>query len=366
MLDNISIQNFRCFKNLNVSGFKNINLLGGQNNSGKTTLLEVILLSYFPSPKSINLLRQFRNENDRIIGNATDKVWNYFFYNQNKSEPIRIISQFVDGQDKNLEMSCTKDIETILATISKNTFGNGTEKISDLISSKFSDVLLLNMKGNVTKSDFNFFLIPDKDDNDIGSIGKTPTTYDLPPFLHAARRISDDGLAGLYSQTKERKKVTILNDILKLLDDRIIGSEIDAPGGEPIIKILLKDEHSFPLNMFGDAVRKITELILVMLNSSNTIILIDEIENGIHFTKHRDLWKKLFQIVGDDIQIFATSHSAEMIKAFNDVAYQTDFDSKAMYFEMSRTQKTNQIIANPMDMESLNYEISTNSSYRGE
>ena len=365
MLDNISIQNFRCFQNLNISGFTNINLIGGQNNCGKTALLEALLLSFFPSPKSISLLRQFRNENDKIIENATEKVWNYFFYNQNKSGVISINSQFTDGPDTQLVMSCTKEIETILETIS-DALGNGKEKISDLISSRFSDILLLNMKGNVQRSDFNYFLIPDKDDGDIGSIGKTPPIYNLQPFLHSAFRLKDSSLAGLYSQTKEGKKLGVLNDILKLLDSRIMGSEIDAPGGEPVIKLLLDDEQSFPLSMFGDAVRKITELVLVMLNSSNSVLFIDEIENGIHFTKHKELWKKLFEIVDDNIQIFATSHSAEMIKAFNDVAYQADFDSKAMYFEMSRTRKTNQIIANPMDMQSLNYEISTNSSYRGE
>jgi AAA15 family ATPase/GTPase len=104
----------------------------------------------------------------------------------------------------------------------------------------------------------------------------------------------------------------------------------------------------------------------VLLNTSSKVILIDEIENGIHFTKHKELWTKLFQIVGDDIQIFATSHSLEMIKAFNDVAYQTEFEDKAMYFEMARTQKTNKIIANPMDMEILNSEIVTGNSFRGE
>lgn len=366
MLDNISIHNFRCFKSLKVSGFKNINLIGGQNNSGKTALLEALLLSVFPSPNSINILRQFRNENDKIIEKATDKVWNYFFYNQNKSESIKISSISSNGElTLNLEMSCTKDIETILETIS-DSLGSSKDKISDLISSRFSDVLLLNLKGNAYKNDFNYFLMPDKSDGDIGTIGKTPPNYDLPPFLHTNLHLGDSKLASLYSSTKESKKLGTLNDILKLLDNRIVGSEIDAPGGEPVIKLLLNDEQSFPLSMFGDAIRKITELTLILLNSSNSVLFIDEIENGIHFTKHRSLWKKLFEIVDDHIQIFATSHSAEMIKAFNDVAYGTEFENKAMYFEMSRTLKSNKIIVNPMDMESLNYEISTNNSYRGE
>ena len=67
-----------------------------------------------------------------------------------------------------------------------------------------------------------------------------------------------------------------------------------------------------------------------------------------------------------DIQIFATSHSLEMIKAFNEVAYQTEYDKEAMYFEMSRHFKTNEIIGNPMDMEVLNYELLSGNQFRGE
>ena len=82
MLSSIVIENFRCFNHLQVKGFKSINLIGGQNNSGKTALLEALLLSSFPSLNTIEVLRQFRNENGNLIKKANEKVWNYFFYNQ--------------------------------------------------------------------------------------------------------------------------------------------------------------------------------------------------------------------------------------------------------------------------------------------
>ena len=369
MLSSIHIQNFRCFNNLKVKGFKSINLIGGPNNVGKTALLEALLLSSHPSPNSYNLLRQFRNEKDSLIKNAPDKVWNYFFYNQDKTKVIKFLSEFTGEQTTALELSCTKDIEAILEAISSNSLGNnGKEKISEIISTKFSDVLLLNTKGNTLKTEFNYFLLPDREDGDISAIGKTPQGFDLPPFLNATLRFHDERLTGLYSQAKENKNLRVINDILYLIDNRIVGSEIDAPGGDPVIKLILNDEQSLPLSMFGDAVRKVTELILIMLSASqNSVLLIDEIENGIHYMKHKDLWEKLFQIVEkNQLQIFATSHSSEMIRAFNKVAYKTEFDNKAMYFEMARTEKPNRIIVNPMDMSMLNYEILTNNPYRGE
>ena len=65
-----------------------------------------------------------------------------------------------------------------------------------------------------------------------------------------------------------------------------------------------------------------------------------------------------------DIQVFATSHSAEMIKAFQEVA--KEYEVKGMYFELSRNQDTNKIISNKLNMDLLEYEIIKNQPFRGE
>ena len=366
MIDSISIENFRCFDKLKIKGFKSINLIGGQNNSGKTALLEALLLSFKPSGNTIDNLRLFRNENGNQIRKNNGKVWNYFFYNQDKSQTIKIVTTY-DGKDStNLELWCTNDVEAVLQSLSK-ILGNGNETKYESMLRNFSNNSLLNVRGSNLVKDFNYFIIPNKEKGDLDYIGNVQVIYsDSQSFLPSSRRTPDDYLAELYSLTKENKKIKILNEILNILDNRIIGSEIDAPGGEPVIKLLLNDSESFPLAMFGDAVRKITELILILLNTSSKVLFIDEIENGIHFTKHKELWTKLFQIVGNDIQIFATTHSFEMIKAFNDVAHQSEFEDKAMYFEMARTQKTHRLITNPIDMEMLKYKISFDRTFRGE
>ncbi len=54
MIEKISIQNFRCFGNTTIEGFKRINLIGGLNNSGKTALLEAIILNVESSVTKID------------------------------------------------------------------------------------------------------------------------------------------------------------------------------------------------------------------------------------------------------------------------------------------------------------------------
>ncbi len=44
MLRDLTIQNYRCFKDFQINGLARVNLIVGQNNSGKTTFLEAIYL----------------------------------------------------------------------------------------------------------------------------------------------------------------------------------------------------------------------------------------------------------------------------------------------------------------------------------
>ena len=44
MIKNIKINNYKCFQNFEIKDFKRINIFVGDNNSGKTSLLEAVAL----------------------------------------------------------------------------------------------------------------------------------------------------------------------------------------------------------------------------------------------------------------------------------------------------------------------------------
>ena len=51
-----------------------------------------------------------------------------------------------------------------------------------------------------------------------------------------------------------------------------------------------------------------------MTDRSIGLIFIDEIENGIHYSVQKDVWNAIGKLARDlDIQVFATTHSLEMI-----------------------------------------------------
>ncbi|MCP4350155.1 MAG: AAA family ATPase [Desulfobacterales bacterium] len=83
MIKSLSVNNFRCFRKTKISGFKNVNLIGGQNNSGKTALSESLFINLSPRASTIMSLRRFRRESLEFAKNMPERAWNNLFFNLN-------------------------------------------------------------------------------------------------------------------------------------------------------------------------------------------------------------------------------------------------------------------------------------------
>jgi AAA15 family ATPase/GTPase len=72
MIIEVEIENFRCFGKSTFSGFSQINLIGGNNNAGKTAFLEALYLHYSPQ---VSTLMQLRGMNIDVIKAYPEKAW---------------------------------------------------------------------------------------------------------------------------------------------------------------------------------------------------------------------------------------------------------------------------------------------------
>jgi AAA15 family ATPase/GTPase len=365
MLKNITIENFRCFKHTKISGFSSVNLIGGQNNAGKTALLEALAIASYPEPSSIENFRRMRDVRNKNIATDKEKVWDQFFFELNNQKVITLTPEFRDKGDDSLTIACANNLDEIKSELPEIIALKQNE-----LFRKLSNNFFLSVAGKIAGKDFHYFLNPDAEKNAITQTGQVPWfrgESDLP-FIASTARISLSYLLKAYSNIKQKGKIQILHDTLRLVDDRVSDTEIDAPGGgEPILKIILKNGQRYMLTAFGDGMVRIFAMVLLLLDTPRQSIFIDEIENGLHYTKHRFFWQKVFEIAKElEIQVFATSHSLEMIKAFNEAALEGNHSDKARYFEMTRHAQTNEIFANTMHMDDLEYEITKNLTFRGE
>jgi len=80
------------------------------------------------------------------------------------------------------------------------------------------------------------------------------------------------------------------------------------------------DSNVIPLKSMGDGINRILTIILALVNSDNGYLLIDEFENGLHYSVQEKLWEIIFKLSKSlNVQVFATTHSEDCIRAFESV-----------------------------------------------
>ena len=76
-----------------------------------------------------------------------------------------------------------------------------------------------------------------------------------------------------------------------------------------------------PLRSFGDGMNRLFAIALSIVNASGGLLLIDEFENGLHHSVQLNVWRMIFKLAQDlDVQVFATTHSQDAVKAFQKAA----------------------------------------------
>jgi hypothetical protein len=184
----------------------------------------------------------------------------------------------------------------------------------------------------------------------------------IPSFI----RISGKELTAAYDRARLDDKDSEVLKAFQVIDPAIESVESFSIG-EPTLYLRKKGEKRLPLPLFGDAINRVADIILKLVNSEHKILLIDEIENGIHYTNQREFWRILFRLAVElDTQIFATTHSLEMLQAFADVGLEDNQKCSSAYFELAKKPKTDQIIGIRRDLETLNYALEHQKGVRGE
>jgi AAA15 family ATPase/GTPase len=158
-----------------------------------------------------------------------------------------------------------------------------------------------------------------------------------------------------------------LNESLRRFDDDIISIKQRATKNNVILKLKLKDRQTpVLLSSLGEGLNRYIAVLCAIWASKDGFLLIDEVENGIHYTNYKKLWHIIFQASAEaNCQLFITSHSKECIEAFNEVQLEDNNNSGA-YFEFYKNLKTNMITASKRDKEQLKYSLTHQGRMRGE
>jgi len=94
MIESVKIQNFRCFSELEVHGLKPINIIVGDNASGKSAFLEALYMVLEGLPSNSFQLREWRQMGlpDRSAQESS-QIWDDLFHNYDSSRQVLILAE---------------------------------------------------------------------------------------------------------------------------------------------------------------------------------------------------------------------------------------------------------------------------------
>jgi AAA15 family ATPase/GTPase len=167
------------------------------------------------------------------------------------------------------------------------------------------------------------------------------------------------GYENFYSLIIKNELEGILDNYLKEFDNSI--EKFRIINSKPYCK---KDGKFYSLNEFGDGIGKFIYFIMLLLSQKNIIVLLDEIENGIHYTNLDKLWEIILIISKQqNVQVFATTHSKECIESYARVAKKLE-DKEITFIELGKDDE-NKITSIVYEYEEIINQVEQHQDIRG-
>jgi AAA15 family ATPase/GTPase len=276
-LTDIEIKEFKCFKDFKASGFKRVNLIGGKNNVGKTAFMEAcyINVSSIDVKNMVFAITVIKGKREKANLVHKTKVDNQSFLDFTRYYEVK----------SNLSLSF-QSFSLVEKDAKKEYKFNINEKLT-----------AINAK------DINISMTPLAHINFIDNFGW-----------------ADSLLIKAYQSIQKKDQENDLDVFIREFDNSIENFKVI--GDKPQCKT--NGEYR-DITEFGDGLKHYISIICALYACENGYLFIDEIDNGIYYDQLDRLWEIIFTLSKKtNCQIFATTHSKEMLESFARVAKKSD------------------------------------------
>lgn len=371
MLEYINIKNFRSFEKIEIKKLGKVNLFVGKNNAGKSALLESILLyvSHFSTTEILNLLssRQETWEHSNTLSNR-----------RNIPSPIRHLFRnhlIPNTYEEGFFISTNQhsvSIKVIPYVYNESENRAKRKKIEpDELENYDSDFIenfvvaeYISLANKPTKIILSV-------DDPIEIIRRKSSYYseaNLIPYQYVSTSgINDEKASYLWDSIAltDLEKEVITG--LQLVDPNVVGlTFVENQNGRnnkfriPLVKVTGHNEP-LPLKSLGDGMSRIFQVILSLVCSKGGVFIVDEFENGLHWSVQESAWDLVFKLADKlNVQVFCSSHSRDCITGFQRAWSQ--HPEKGGFGRISKDNGTSQI--KTYDLELLSDSIETDVEVR--
>jgi len=340
LFSSLTIRNFRGIENLKINDLGQINLIVGKNNSGKSSILDALFILI--SPTNSELLP--RTNQYKRLSKLDEIYWKIFFTNTNTEIPIELEGILTNKEKRILSVTPNKRVlgfnrkngDSFLSIKTKNALVTENKILAtsgrSTVISGLDIEYIIEEQGKKEEIKVSFFI--ERGQPQI-NVSKPIKETLRGVYLNSATILSNisERLTNIQVKKKMNKLLKVLQKIEPLISGIFLGLE-----GAIYCDIGL--ENLVPINVLGNGIIRVLSIISSIIELENGIVLIDQIENGIYYKSQETLWKAIFEYaVENNVQVVATTHSMECIRAFNEIAYQLKNKKDVKLFRIKKEKE---------------------------
>lgn len=332
----VHVKNFRCLQDFSLDSLARVNLIAGKNSVGKTALLEAIFL--LMGAENVELVlkishfRGIRELKGEIIS-ILELLWAPLFYNLDVQQKIHVVAQVTHNKRQSVELAVAQaDSQTL------NIGSNGFQTESVRATIGLGQVLTQQYRNDQgQEKEFKMSFVKGE-----LQIAPPPSSPPFPGyFLTAQSSAPQEEAAHLFGKLVRAKKVDqlALVEVLQIIEPRLRELDVVPSAGSSMIYGDIGMEQMLPISLMGDGMSRVMSILLRIANAAGGIVLIDEIENGLHYSILEKFWRAIDSAAKTfNTQVIATTHSYECIRE----AYNAFADSDEGDFAFHRLDRINE------------------------
>lgn len=321
-MDSLTIRGFRGLEHLTLEGLGRFNLLLGANDVGKTSVMEaVFLLSALYDPKIPGVLQQSRTHPFRDIADLT-----WIFQGADLDGTVKLASRSGDPPtERSLAVTTPRSNITIKDDHAHSS--NGVPVPTSRPSSA-NRPRSLRYEATVESADAPPVSVAATllDKGDRFEVAMDPAKP--PPGaeqLHVnVTYIGAGGSADpeVIGKVIVNKKKDVLLEYLRHINPRVRDIAI----ADDMVFLDISLDKLLPLSMFGAGMSRAAQILGCCLVKDIRILLVDEIEIGLHYRAVPPLLEALLALTRErDVQVFATTHRLGIIRGLQEVLASDNF-----------------------------------------
>ena len=316
MIERLEVTNYRLFERFEVGQLGRINIFSGKNNSGKTTLLETLfLLGSAGNPNVMmtkEIVRNIAFDKHRV-GVTVDILWKSLFNNLEMTKEFSLKAWHAVHGFTSLS-GVVKFAKQINLPVKENI---------QKMQSSFSRGRSIELKYRHKNLEFSTSILEVQ-----GALNMNLADYE-PPYevrIVSAGEPIDKADSTAFGSLRQSKRSGLVLQTLQSMDRRIVSIEESSTSGEPMIWADIGLKELVPLSALGNGIARTAKLMTAMLHCQHGVLLVDEVENGFHYSFLPKLWRAIDEASRRfNVQVIATTHSYECVYATLDLRHFGDF-----------------------------------------